>query len=320
MLFRSANSWNANGFSLFGFGTNLADGTYTICGIDRLNGTEEWLKSINSDIYYLNVVKNGNKFTITAAKDERQPQLVVKSVTQNFDRGTSPKCLRVVVANNGELKFQSPLYLYLDGNLATYETAYLSPGGEDYVDFYFYHNADTCKVEVATSDDPLVVCYTKENFILSDKSDAATLPTLTLVSSELKNVDGSTMYGSLIDGVITLKNTTAQDYNTPLTLHLLKPANDGWWYVYDNSLPASIPAGQTVTLHYNLPISVGETFQLSIYDDNKTFASYGTKTVKAGFITWTATGERNATALTSTLTVPADAAAASIEEAGTLSG
>ena len=316
----NANSWNGSGFSLFGFGTNLADGTYTICGIDRLNGTEEWIKSINSDIYYLNVVKNGNKFTMSAAKDERQPQLVVKSVTQNFDRGTSPKCLRVVVANNGDLKFQSPLYLYLDGQLTTYETAYLSPGGEDYVDFYFDHDAGTCKVEVATSDDPLVVCYTKEKFTLSDKSDAATLPTLTLVSSELKNVDGSTMYGSLIDGVITLKNSTAQDYNSPLTLHLLKPAGDGWWYVYDNSLPASIPAGQTVTLHYNLPISVGETFQLSIYDDNKTFASYGTKTVKAGFITWTATGERSATALTSTLTVPADASAASIEEAGTLGG
>lgn len=316
----SANSWSGNGFSLFGFGTNLADGTYTLCGIDRLSGTEEWLKSIDSDIYYLKVVKNGNKFTVTAAKDERQPQLVVKSVTQNFDRGTSPKCLRVVVANNGDLKFQSPLYLYVDGTLATYETAYLSPGGEDYVDFYFNHKAGTCKVEVATSDNPVVACYTKEDFILSDESDDATLPKLTLVSSELKNVDGSTMYGSLIDGVITLKNTTAQDYNSPLTLHLLKPANDGWWYVYDNSLPANIPAGQTVTLHFNLPISVGETFQLSIRDDNKTYASYGTKTVKAGFITWTATGERSATALTTTLTVPADAAAASIEEAGTLSG
>ncbi|MBO4849908.1 MAG: C10 family peptidase [Prevotella sp.] len=316
----SSNSWNANGFSLYGFGKNLADGTYYIRGIDRLIGTDEWYPSIKSDILYLKVVKSGSKFTVTAVKDNRQSQLMVKSVTQNFERGTSPKCLRIVLANTGEKVFQDPLYLYVDGNLVTYETAYLSPGGEDYVDFYFYHAAGTCKVELATSTSPLVICYTNEAFTLSDDANTGVLPVLTTVSSELKNVDCSTMYGSLIDGVITLQNSTSQNYNSPLTLRLLKPAYDGWWYVYDNSLPANIPAGQTVTLHYSLPISVGETFQISVCDANKTYASYGSKTVKAGFITWTAGGDRTATALTKTFTVPADAAAASFEEAGTLSG
>ena len=316
----NANSWSGTGFSIRGFGKDIADGTYYIRGIDRLIDTEEWYPSINSDILYLKVVKSGSQYTMTHIKDTRQSQFKVKSVTQNFERGTSPKCLRVVLANTSDKEFQTPLYLYVNGTLKTYETAYISLGSESYVDFYFYQDAGTYKVELATSTNPIVTCYTNDAFTLSDQSGTGALPVLTTVSSELKNMDGNTIYGSLVDGVITLKNSTNQDYNTPLTVRLLKPADNGWWSVYDNSLPANIPAGQTVTLHYNLPISVGETFQLSIRDANKTYASYGTKTVKAGFITWTATGERSASALTSTLTVPADAAAASIEEAGTLSG
>jgi len=313
----SASSWSGSGFSLWGFGTGLSDGTYYIRGIDRAGGTETWYASTNSDVYSLKVVISGNQCKVSTLQEQKEALVSITGVEQNFERGSSPKCIRAMVRNDGTSSFNAPLYLYVDGSLLSYESVYLTPGSEDYVDFYFSGSAGTHKIEISTLAGPDNIRYTNAAFELADKT---TLPKLTYVSSKLNNIDGSTMYGQLIDGSITLTNATDTDYDSPLTLRLLKPAEDNYWYMFNQSLQAHIPAGQTVTLAFSLPISVGEKFQLSIRDANTSFASFGTLTVKAGLVSWTATGERKAVAPTSNLTIGADVAAVSFEELGALSG
>lgn len=316
-----ANMTNTSTFYLSSFGKIIEDGSYVIKGIDRVCGTEEWHLSKNSDKYYLQVEKNGDQATLKTVKVEVTADISATQVSQNIENGTSPKCIRVFLKNNGSSEFNSPIYFYMNDrqgrdSLVAYETAYLSPGAEDYIDFYVKKGAGTFSVTFSLKTGPTNIIYSNDAFILTDES---TLPVLDYVSSEVKNIDGNIMYGSLIDGNITLTNNTSTDYNHPLSLKLLKPRDATTWWVFTETIPASIPAGQTVTIPFQLPISVGETFRLTFLDINKTFATISAKTVKAAMVSWKADGERTAAAPTATMTVPTDAVAVSFDELGDLS-
>ncbi|MBO4820363.1 MAG: C10 family peptidase [Prevotella sp.] len=317
--YQSGPNTNAsNTFYLTSFGRNLDDGTYEIKGIDRINGTEEWRLSKNASRYYLQVEKSGDQATLHT---KEAADITVNQVMQNHNTGTSPKCIRVFVKNNGDNDFNSPIYFYMNNksgkdSLVTYETPYLPPGAEDYIDFYLKKNAGTYKVTFSLGSGPSNIIYSNDAFVLTDES---TIPVLDFVSAEVKNIEDNYMYGSLIDGSITLTNNTSVDYDSPLSLKLMKPKSSNVWWVFTETLPVYIPAGQTVTTAFQIPISVGEKFRLSIYDSNQTYANIPAKTVKAAFVTWKADGERTATAPTDTLAVPDDAAAVSFEELGALS-
>ena len=317
--YQSPPSTNANNtFYLTSFGRNLDDGTYEIKGIDRVNGTEEWHLSKNADRYYLQMEKSGDQatlHTIVAA------DITVTQVTQNFETSTSSKCIKVFLKNNGGSDFNSPIYFYMNNrsgkdSLVTYETPYLAPGAEDYIDFYVKKNAGTYKVTFSLKKGPSNIIYSDNALTLTDET---TIPVLDYVSAEIKNIDGSYMYGSLVDGTITLTNNTSTDYNSPLSLKLLKPRTSNSWWVFTETQPICIPAGQTVTIHFQIPISVGEKFKLTILDYTQTFITFSALTVKAAFVTWKGDGERTATAPTDTLDIPDDAVAVSFEELGSLS-
>jgi len=301
---------------LTGFGTDLEDGTYEIKGIDRVSGTGDWIESYKASTTYLTLSINGGTATLTTVKEDLAKQLAVTSVEQNFEAGVSPKTLRVTVKNNGAQDFTGPLSLYINNTLASKERVYLSSGSEDYTDFVFNKDAGNYKIVVSTGSTTSGVLYSNDSFTLSDESN---LPLLELVSAELKNLDGDVMYGSLIDGSIQLRNNSSADYESQMTFYLLTPSRvdeDGrqWWSVNRQRIPITIPAGEDMTVPIVCPMSVGNRFQFKIYDDNKTFLTVRTKTVKAGIISWTAEGDRNATPPSATLTVPSSAAAISLAE------
>ena len=316
--YQSASNVNSsNTFYLTSFGRNLDDGTYLVKGIDRVNGTEEWHLSKNADRYYLQVEKSGEQATLHT---KVTADISVTQVTQNFETNSSSKCIRLFLKNNGGSDFNSPIYFYTNNrsgkdSLATYETPYLAPGAENYIDFYLNKNAGTYKVKFSLKKGPANIIYSNDAFTLTDES---TIPVLDYVSSEIKNIDGSYMYGSLIDGTITLTNNTSTDYNNQLSLKLLKPRTYNSWWVFTETMPIYIPAGETATIPFQIPISVGEKYKLTILDCNQTFITFAAATVKAAFVTWKADGERTATAPTDTLNIPDDAVAVSFEELGSI--
>ncbi|MBO4849907.1 MAG: C10 family peptidase [Prevotella sp.] len=297
------------------FGKNLNDGTYTIRGIDRSGADGEWFPNLKSESYYLKVVKSNGKFTITNKKSTTAPDLEVLDVKQTFLYGISPLCLTVLVRNNGEQDFNARLFLYMNTSLSSYEQAYIPPGGEEYVEFFFYRQTLTNKLQISTSPGPSNVIYIDEAFTLTKTNPT---PKLTMVSSEVKNIVGKYLYGSILEGSATFTNPTDKEYNSTINVQLQKPAPSGSWAAYPVFIPTKIPPGQTVTVNYSFPVSVGEKINLKIYNSITTFTTLGVKTVKASVVSWTADGERKVSIPSDTLHVPADAVAVSFEELGVL--
>lgn len=302
-------------FTLAGLGKGLGDGAYTIRGIDRNGSSGEWFPNLNSENNYLKVVKSNGKYTITTTKVTTIPDLEVPEAKQTFQRGVSPLCVTAHVRNKGESEVNTRLYLYMNTSCVAYEQVYLPPGGEDDVEFYFYRQTLTNKMQISTGAGPSNVLYCEEEFTLTKTNPT---PKLTMVSSQVKNTEGNYLYGSLIEGSATFNNTSDKDYDTFITVQLQKPTPSGSWAAYNINIPTKIPAGETGTVDYTFPIRVDEKFNIKIFNCITSFITIGAKTVKPGVITWTADGERQATAPTQTIEIPSNAAAVSLEELGLL--
>lgn len=302
--------------SLNGFGTNLADGTYVMKGIDRPTGTDEWNPSIGSDHHYITVdISNG---ILTAKKvvipeEEKVKQIELVKVEQDRCSANQMK-LNAYVKNTGEVNYDGILYLYCDGNPVAYEGIYLAPGDEDYVTFAFSATVGNHQIEIAGSgSNPLY----SGNLTLEGLPE---IPELTKVSEEVKNLVDGNIYGTLFEGSVTLKNATTTDYNNYLKIQLLKSKGDlkpGYYAIYDELKSVSIPAGATFTLPISCQAAIGDEIIVRVSestDDNTRYYNQGAYTVKAGIVTWTADGQRTVRTPTSDITVGDNVVAIELDE------
>ena len=304
--------------SLHGFGTNLADGTYVMKGVDRPTGTDEWNPSIGSDHHYITVeISNG---TLTAKKvfipeEEKVKQIELVRVEQDRS-STNPMKLNVYVKNTGEVNYNGILYLFCDGNQVTSEGIYLAPGDEDYVTFAFGATDGSHQIVIADNSSGNNPLYSG-NLTLEGLPE---IPELTKVSEEVKNLVEGNIYGTLFEGSVTLKNATATDYNNQLIIRLWKSKNgtsSSSYGMYSEVRSLSVPAGETVTVPFSFQVAVGDVVIADIMESNTgghTYYYNGAYTVTAGVVTWTADGRRTVTAPTSNITVGDDVVAIELDE------
>lgn len=304
--------------SLYGFGTNLADGTYVMKGIDRPTGTDEWNPSIGSDHHYITVeISNG---TLTAKKvvipeEEKVKQIELVKVEQ--DRSSdNPMKLNAYVKNTGEVNYDGILYLRCDNNLVAYEGINLAPDNEDYVTFAFGATTGSHEIVIAENSSGNNPLYSG-NLTLEGLPE---IPELTIVSEEVKNASDGNIYGTLFEGSVTLKNATATDYNNQLMIRLWKSTDgspSGSFAIYKELRSLSVPAGETVTVPFSFQVAVGDVVIAEITKVNENGHPYykkGTYTVNAGVVTWTADGQRTVTAPTSDITVGDNVVAIELDE------
>ena len=299
--------------SLYGFGAQLSDGKYTIKGIDRLSGTEEWVPSKGSDQYYIDIEISNGSVTAKRIIEEKTSLLEVTKVEQDMS-SASPMKLNVYVRNDGDKDFNGTLYMRYDGALVAYEGAYLAAGAEDFVTFAFSGAAGSHQIVVSTNSNGSNPLYS--NSITLDGEPSS--PTLIKINHEIKNLSGRNIYGNMLEGSLTLKNSSStDDSNTLFTIRLGKSKDGssyGYFGVYDEIVNVFIPAGQTKTIPIRIPLAIGDVIILSVSDANSTYINVGAYTVKAGLVTWSANGERSAVAPSNTVVVADDVVAVSFEE------
>ena len=310
-----SNIISTRGSQLSSFGMGLVDGTYVMKGIDRPTGTDEWNPSIGSDVSYISVeISNGN---VTTKKTvvEKMKQIELVKVEQDCS-SANPMKLNAYVKNTGEVNYNGTLYLRCDDRLVAFEGIYLASGEEDYVTFVFGATAGSHQIVIAENGSGNNPLYS-DNFMLEGLSAQ---PELTVVSDEVKNQSENNIYGTLFEGSVTLKNATTTDYNNQLMIRLWKSkegSSTGTFGIYKEYRKLSIPAGATLTVPFCFQVAVGDVVIADILETNTNGHTYyykGAYTVKAGIVSWTADGHRNATTPTSTITTAEDVVAIELDE------
>ena len=305
-------------------GKDLADGTYQIVGISRVNGTEEWYINEKSDKNYVEVVISNGQATFTNVKII--PPAVVHSINvtkveQRFDLGEDFTQIRVYITNTGNADYSRYVSLYIDKTRKGSEGIFIPVGGEDYIDFFFEPMSGTVKLQLTTYYTNNL--YINEEFILSEYT-APTQPNVEIEEFEIKNIKNGKMYGSMIDGTVTVSNKENVDIEGNLKLKVnvfLKiDDNGGWWstprYIM---IPINIKANETKKFPVNYTgLTVGDQFKYTLYGFDGTVmdASSWFIEVAPAIATWKGTGERSAVAPTANFTVEEDVCAVSLEDLG----
>ena len=306
----ASTSYTYYNSSLSYFGKKLSDGVYVLKGIDRVAGTEEWIPSKMSDQYYMSIEISNGSFTAKRIIEEKNAEIEVTKVDQDLTSNSLIK-MRAYIKNNGAADFNGTLYLFVDNNLLSFEGFYIAQGAEDYVTFVFNGAAGSHNIVISPNGNGSNPLYTGTMTLTKDIS----LPTLTKVSSTIKNIVGSIIYGDLLDCELTLQNSSAIDYYGPLTIGMGKILTSGGRYgAYNETMTISIPAGETKTIPIRCSLAIGDNIRFSVSDANGKIIQDVVLTVTAGVVTWSANGERKAVAPTNTINVADDVLAINLDE------
>ena len=297
------------------FGANLNDGSYELRGLNRLPGESQWRNNLDNEKFHVNMVIGGGKaiFTNTEASsstDTSEPVLKVTSISQVFESGVSPKQIRVVVRNTSEVDFNGTAYLILNNDKSLYEGCFVDAGQEATINFHTDKPAGIYTAKIQAKNATYNKTFSMGQLTLTDEGK---LPILTLKNVSFKNVSGAYHYGRMLEGTMTLRNETNNDYCGLISYYIYHKDID---YKYQMSLLVSIKAGESATIPLTFEnLEYGD--RVSVIDIGDPFTTYYTSsntwTVTPGFVTWTATGERSATAPPYFARVPETAAAASLE-------
>ena len=317
-------AYSTSGQLIWNLGTNLADGTYQIVGISRVNGTEEWYPNVDSDRNYIEVVISNGQATFTNVKivpPVPVRKIDITNVEQRFDLGEKFTQIRAYVTNIGDTDYSKQLRLSINRTTKGVEGVYIPVGGEDYVDFFFPAMTGTVRLELSTYYGSV---YLNEDFILSEYT-APEQPELTVEGDvNIKNLGDGKMYGAMLDGAVKLRNENSKDFegNLRLKVKVLTEidAEGGWWSIpYNVSIPVSIKANETK----NIPITytgltIGDQFRYTLYGPDETVLGASGWFIKVvpGITLWKGNGERTAVEPTTNFTIPEDVCAVSFEDLG----
>ena len=306
----ASTSYTYYNSSLSYFGKKLSDGVYVLKGIDRIAGTEEWIPSKMSDQYYMSIEISNGSFTAKRIIEDKNAEIEVTKVDQDLTSNSLLK-MRAYIKNNDAADFNGTLYLFVDNNLVSFEGFYIAQGAEDYVTFVFNGAAGSHNIVISPNGNGSNPLYTGTMTLTKDIS----LPTLTKVSSTIKNIVGSKIYGDLLDCELTLQNSSATDYYGPLTIGMGKILTSGGRYgAYNETMTISIPSGETKTIPIRCSLAIGDNILFRVSDANGKIIQDVVLTVTAGVITWSANGERKAVAPTNTINVADDVLAINLDE------
>lgn len=297
---------------LSGLGVGLADGKYILRSVDREDENHDWKPCEQSDMMYVAVTVANGKATFKSYPVEGSASLKVTNVVQLHDvsenstlLGQNYRHVRATMKNSGTAQCNELVYLYLDGYKKTTEGIYIGAGKTEPVDFYFFAatGSHTLVLKTASGD----VIY-NSSFSVTSNSD---MPVLDLVSSEVKNLIDGTVYGTDVEAELVLKNSSKTAYNYALDVDVA--IQEGSSYpVFHMKQPIVVPAGKFITIPLKFTLAEGDKFRIIVSDQNVTYMKTDYMVVSPAVVMWDGSGKRTAVALSSTVTVPASAAAVSL--------
>lgn len=314
-------TYYTEGSLLNGLGTNLDDGNYQVMGISRVSGAGEWLPNAGSDLIYIDVEISDGKATFTNVKNSSTLSVEVTYVEDRFDLLEEVSQVRAYIRNTGNADYSGSLVLYINGTTKANEGVYLPIDGEDYVDFFFPYT--TGSVNLRITDASGNVLYTKNGFVLRGWSQQESPLTKVKVNMKNFNDDKTEMYGSVLEGNVTLRNDASTDFEGNLTLDVdvVKKdyGNGSYSYTpFSQLIPVSFKAGEEKTIHISFSaMAVGDQFCYTLWDPvgNMLASKYFPADIVPGVVYWKGDGSRYAVA-PADLSLSNDVAAISLEDFG----
>jgi len=324
------DSWpDSQSSTTYPFGKGLANGTYKIVPVSSIAGSNVWDPMIESDRYYIEATINGNYITLAD-----HPVVNLESTNFEFSGGEkvglAEQC-HVTVKNNSTDRFSGRLFLYVDnenideyGEYTTVVETEIPAGGTKVVTFNFTpKNAGTKSAHLSTHDtswNPAIPGTGSVNIVGS-----VTYPmNLSVDINAIGASEDMNIYDSYIKFKVDVTNhNTEGEYNRYILapLFIVDENGKGQMVTY-LSRNVVIPAGETQTFYFEFDnLAFGSRYALNIYGRNENDSTKnlvppgGSKiyTINHGMVVWDGNGTRTGLRPYEGITVPANAAAVSVE-------
>ena len=336
----------SNATNVIKFGAGLT-GTYRIVGMYQLEGTTEWKPMKESDRYYIEVVMNNTACTATY-----HPAIDLSVTDWSFtgEKKVGSKLqVNATVKNNSADRFFGDIYLNFGGQQIDEYSQYTTvvqtevlPGQEKVVTFNLTPATAGTKTVTAMLLDKYGGYTNLQKSASVTITESAAVPELNLSvditadnaeAPTASNTNG-TIYDSHVRFKATIKNNTNAEYNKYVLAPLFICKWDSETQRYAGVMVTykqqqlSLAAGEEKTLSFDFDnLAYGSVYSLNIYARNNVpdseDASHVDNIVKPGeskfyaiergIVTWTAEGARLGHKPTEGFTIPADAAAVSLE-------
>jgi len=232
-------------------GTDKPAGTYKIVRVSKLSSASEW---VVDEKEYVEAVFDGSSVTLT-----KHPIFSLSATAFNF---TGSKAVNedqpvdVTIKNNGD-EFYGILYFFASttetkGSPKNYGGVTVTKGATTTMNFIFNPTSTgTYNIWVATDSEGDNVIGTTTVDIAS-----AALGTVNLqaMSTTLLTGDYSTRknYGSVLKGVVTVKNNDTYEFNNSLRVTVYKYNGESYSYYEAIDVPIVIPAGESRDVSYEI--------------------------------------------------------------------
>ena len=320
---------NTQVISLSFTGADLADlppGEYVLKPVFNRRSEDIWRLADCSDEYVFHMVWDGSAFTLALDSPSKDRTFTADafSLPANIVTGTKIPVTATLSCHGGEYANEVYLFASTTSTASTYASrtgVYLKDGEQCEVSLSFTPSkAGKYKVWIATDAKggaPIGGCTV-------DVSNATSSGELTVVGYQVENAeksgDWNTVYGKILKGTITLKNTGTSLYSDIITIWLMKGATKSYYRgSTSNMMLVTLAPGETMTMNY--AYDEGETgnyYQLWLMKNNVLITDGKVRFfhLVPGITTYDAAGETKSVAPNSNYKVPDGVCAIDLEGAG----
>ena len=300
----------------------LDPGTYKVAPIGRVKGYSAWNTSfiMGSEWIEVNVDADGN---VNAQRINSSTGLTVQDIVFTGDQKAGSKQTVDVTFANSVGDYFGTVYFFasmtdVKGTAACRSAVSLTKDKPNTISFYFNTEAEqtgTWHVWVATNSQGSAVIGESEVEITKKGNTAATGYILSLVSNKITNKEGNNIYGGVISGQLTLKNTGTEDYDGTIKVQLWRKniEDNIYWTNGAANLHYQIPAGSSSTLSYIFTgKETNRTFGISVSNLNTNESISGLTRMgdlKEGILLYMANGQILGKASSLTVQTPNSSAA-----------
>ena len=200
------------------FGANLPDGKYLLKLVFRETETDDWQKSMYSDLFCIKVnISNNNLVTTTTDTFADNANLTGYLVTDGNLVPWKPETVKAVITNNNSNDFMGNLYFFVDDEMASGCYFEIGAGETKDVEFSFTSTVLGSKALVVA----LKAVWTNTGgygHYISQKP---------IISETVNFVQGDFPYAVYNDGTLTFYNDTQQS-NRAGTVYDIESTTPGW--------------------------------------------------------------------------------------------
>lgn len=293
----------------FFYKQSIAEGTYEVRLVCRMKeeGKEyEWVPCMGSE-YYHNEITIGDH-EVTYHNSTVSPQIICNSFTTPSTMYVNNKTSGVVsLTNEGTVFYQDKIYLWVNGNLAASDMAYIDANKTVNLNFTFTPTTvGNLPVKITLDSNGTDVIYEGTISVSEEAPNAAHHLEITAWSIDNLDTESNKICGGTLTGTMTITNTGTKTYTGVIGIGYTD--SDGYSSCSYNPSGYSLAVGESLNLEYSKEDAVvGKKYKLFCLEDVDWNKRIGETTmcelVAGGYTYWKADGTSKSKAETSNTSV-----------------